>query len=85
MMKLEIDYTFRNREEVEEWLNPCKWYVPRLHRIAWLLFAIATIPLEMGCELLLIFIGFVARVGGAFLWATNPEIPIKQTNAEEES
>ena len=83
MKQFTIDYTFRNRSEVEEWLDPYKVVFPRWYRVACLILAIVTIPLEIVCEALLMFLGFVARIGSLALWATNPIK--KQTESEEES
>lgn len=84
MKQFTIDYTFRNRSEAEEWLDPHKVVFPRWYRVAWLILTIVTIPLEIVCEALLMFLGFVARIGSLALWATNP-IETKQTESEEES
>lgn len=87
MKQFTIDCTFRNRNEAEQWLNPLYRYYPRWYRVAWLLFAIITIPIELVCELFIVFLGLVARIGGGILWATNPTIELlkQTTNAEEES
>ena len=82
MKQFTIDYTFRNRSEAEEWLDPHKVVFPRWYRVAWLILIIVTIPIEIVCETLLMFLGFVSRIGGVALWATNPIE--KQTESEEE-
>lgn len=84
MRKIELDYTFRNREESENfWNNP----VPvdsRWDRWFFAIGAIAVQPLEMVAEMLIMVLRFIAVSGSLLLWATNP-IKEKQTNAEEES
>jgi hypothetical protein len=85
MKQFTIDYSFRNRTEAEEWLDPHKVVFPRWYRVAWLILTVVTIPLEMVCETIFMFLGFVARIGSVALWATNPITDDKQTESEEES
>ena len=84
MAKLEIDYTFRNREEAEKYWNEPTGLDTRLQRVFVVLVAILAIPLEFICEVFLIILGFIARYGSMILWMTNP-IEKKQTESEEES
>ena len=84
MRRMEIDYTFRNREESEKYWNEPVGLNSRLLRVLVTLGVIVVTPIELVCEVIIIILGLIARVGSLILWATNP-IEKKQTNAEEES
>lgn len=84
MRKIELDYTFRNREESEHFWNEPVPIDSRLARWIITIGAIAVQPLEMVAELLIIVLRFIAVSGSLILWATN-HIEKKQTNVEEES
>jgi hypothetical protein len=85
MRKIELDYTFRDREESEKlWNEP----VPINSRLArWFIAigAIAVQPIEMVAELFVMILRFIAVSGSLILWATNPITKEKQTESEEES
>lgn len=82
MRKIELDYTFRNREESEHFWNEPVPIDSRLSRWIIAIGAIAVQPLEMVAEMLIMILRFIAVSGSLLLWATNPIEP-KQTNEEE--
>ena len=84
MRKIELDYTFRNREESEHFWNEPVPIDSRLARWIIAIGAIAVQPLEMVAEMLIMILRFIAVSGSLLLWATNP-IKKKQTKSEEES
>lgn len=83
MRKIELDYTFRNREESEHFWNEPVPIDSRLARWIIAIGAIAVQPLEMVVEILILVLRFIAISGSLLLWATNPIK--KQTESEEES
>lgn len=85
MRKIELDYTFRNREESEHFWNEPVPIDSRLARWIIAIGAIAVQPIEMVAELFIMVLRFIAVSGSLILWATNPIAKEKQTNAEEES
>lgn len=83
MRKIELDYTFRNREESERFWNEPVPIDSRLSRWIIAIGAIAIQPIEMVAELFIMVLRFIAVSESLVLWATNPIE--KQTESEEES
>ena len=84
MRKIELDYTFRNREESEHYWNEPVPIDSRLLRWIITIVSIAVQPFELVAELLIMILRLIAISGSLILWATNP-IETKQTDSEEES
>lgn len=73
-MKIELDTTFRDREQSEEYWNEATYYadIPCQLRVIIALVGTVLQPVELVVEIIAAVMSRIATIGSLILWATNP-------------